>query len=124
MCVVVFVFVLVFMVGFIVLFFGDCCVFCVGGLIGVCNYYWVEIEICVGCFLYYDGGCEDNLYWFMFMLVVVDIVICVFGNISYNVYYLVKSICKKLGKFCVLVKGIGIVFFFDGLGYLVVSEVL
>ena len=97
---------------------ADRCVLCVGGLTGARNHYRHAIEERQGRFIHHDGGREDSLHRLQPMLNGADMVVCASGNISHNAYHLVKQLCKKMGKPCVMVKGTGIASFIDGLGSL------
>ncbi len=97
---------------------ADRCVLCVGGLTGARNHYRLAIEERQGRFIHYDGGREDSLHRLQPMLNGADMVVCASGNISHNAYHLVKQLCKKMGKPCVMIKGTGIASFIDGLGSL------
>lgn len=97
---------------------NDRSVLCVGGLTGARNHYRVAIEARCGRFLHHDGGREDSLHRLQPMLSGADLVLCASGNISHNAYHLVKQLCKKMGKPCVMIKGTGIASFVDGLGSL------
>lgn len=97
---------------------ADRCVLCVGGLTGARNHYRHAIEERQGKFIHHDGGREDSLHRLQPMLNGADMVLCASGNISHNAYHLVKQLCKKMGKPCVMVKGTGIASFIDGLGSL------
>lgn len=91
------------------------CILCVGGLTGVRHQYRQAIETMKGRFLHHDGGREDNLQRLEPMLCSADMVVCASGNISHCAYQLVKQVCKKLGKPCVMVKGTGMASFVEGL---------
>ncbi len=93
-------------------------VLCVGGLTGARNHYRLAIETRHGRFTHHDGGREDSLHRLQPMLNAADMVLCASGNISHNAYQLVKQLCKKMGKPCVMVKGTGIASFLDGLSSL------
>ncbi|WP_083438888.1 DUF2325 domain-containing protein [Herbaspirillum autotrophicum] len=93
-------------------------VLCVGGLTGARNHYRLAIETRHGRFTHHDGGREDSLHRLQPMLSAADMVVCASGNISHNAYHLVKQLCKKMGKPCVMVKGTGIASFLDGLSSL------
>jgi len=97
---------------------ADSCVLCVGGLTGARNHYRLAIEARSGRFMHHDGGREDNLHRLAPMLNGADMVLCASGNISHNAYQLVKQLCKKMGKPCVMIKGTGMASFIDGLGSL------
>ena len=97
---------------------NDRSVLCVGGLTGARNHYRLAIEARCGRFLHHDGGREDSLHRLQPMLSGADLVLCASGNISHNAYHLVKQLCKKMGKPCVMIKGTGIASFVDGLGSL------
>ena len=97
---------------------ADRCVLCVGGLTGARNHYRIAIEERHGKFIHHDGGREDSVHRLQPMLNGADMVLCASGNISHNAYHLVKQLCKKMGKPCVMVKGTGIASFIDGLGSL------
>ena len=90
---------------------ADRCVLCVGGLTGARNHYRHAIEERHGKFIHHDGGREDSLHRLQPMLNGADMVLCASGNISHNAYHLVKQLCKKMGKPCVMVKGTGIASF-------------
>jgi hypothetical protein len=98
--------------------FHQRCVLCVGGLTGARNHYRVAIEAHQGRFLHHDGGREDSLHRLQPMLNGADLVVCASGNISHNAYHLVKQLCKKMGKPCVMIKGTGIASFIEGLSSL------
>ena len=93
-------------------------VLCVGGLTGARHHYRLAIETRSGRFLHHDGGREDSLHRLQPMLSGADLVLCASGNISHNAYLIVKQLCKKMGKPCVMIKGTGIASFIDGLGSL------